>query len=144
MNSILASIIYSLLGLLTEVIFTGVYNFKKKFKGEVSMLMIPVYSSSYLLMTSVFGDILRSQHQIIRYLAITLMIYVCEYTWGFLFDTFKIKPWHYTHKIKLLRKYFSLHINHRVNILYLPLWVIFAIISWHFYENIDGILNKLW
>lgn len=140
----IAAVIYGLLGLMIETIFTGFYNFRKKFKGEVSLLMFPVYASSYLLMTSLFGNLIKEQHAVIRYLIITLLIYISEYAWGFIFDTFKIKPWHYTHKIKLLRKYFALHINNRVNLLYLPFWFLFAILSWHYYINIDEILSKIW
>lgn len=142
--SFVASVIYGLLGLTTEVIFTGFYNFRKKFKGEVSLLMFPVYSTSHLSMTSLFGEIIKNQHQIVKYLAITLLIYISKYLWGFIFDVFKIKPWHYTHKVKLLRKYFALHINNRVNLVYLPFWFLFAILSWHYYENIGGILSKIW
>lgn len=139
----LAAVIYGLFGLLTEVIFTGIYNFRKKFNANVSLLMFPVYTSSYYLMTTVFGEFLKKQPILLTYLLITIMIYVCEYSWGFIFDTFKIKPWHYTHKIKLLRKYFALHVNHRINLLYLPFWAIFAIVSWYYYLNIEIWLQKL-
>ena len=37
-----------------------------------------------------------------------------------------------------------LHINNRVNLVYLPFWFLFAILSWHYYENIGGILSKIW
>lgn len=134
-NSLLPAIVFGALGLLVEVCFTAAHNVwnRKPPFGVVSLWMYPVYSGSFHLL-SFIGDLLRGLPLYQIYFVITILIYVCEYTWGVIYRVFGITPWYYNHEIRLFGRVYALHVQHVITAVYFPFWYGFAAVIWWYFS----------
>ena len=115
--------LFSAFGLCCELVFTGLkQGFAGSFLGEVSLLMIPVYSFAYLGM----GPALRllERHGAMgpaRRLPLTVIaIYAVEWSFGAAYRALGLSPWHYDHG------WASDFSGGHITLYYLPAWLVFA------------------
>jgi hypothetical protein len=110
-------------GLCVEILFTGLAEgVGGSFRGQVSLLMIPVYAVAWLLL----GPALRGLRAIgwsgaPRRLPLTVLaIYAVEWSFGALYADMGLWPWRYAHG------WASDFSNGHVTLLYAPFWLVFA------------------
>lgn len=110
-------------GLCTEIVFTGLAEgVGGSFRGQVSLLMIPVYAVAWILL----GPALRGLRAIgwsdaARRLPLTVLaIYAVEWSFGAFYAEMGLWPWRYTHG------WASEFSDGHVTLLYLPFWLGFA------------------
>ena len=118
-------LLFSVFGLMVETVFTGLFAaWSGSFKGGVSLLMIPVYSLSYLIGIKVLPlveNTLLFKVQF-RLPLIVLVVYSIEWIFGAAYQTIGLLPWHYDHG------WASNFSNGNITLLYLPAWLFFALI----------------
>ena len=120
--------IYTCLGLVTETIFTSIWNFFSDhqknniwlFHGTVSLLMIPVYFTGYYFLSAPLSPFLSKSNIYLTCVIITLMIYTVEFSWASIYDLFNIRPWNYDHSTTLFGVYIRFDIQGKITMLYLP------------------------
>lgn len=119
------ALLFSVFGLMTETVFTGLAAFwAGSFKGSVSLLMIPVYCFSYLLANWLLPKV---EHTVffklpIRVPAIVITIYIIEWGFGAAYKAIGLVPWHYQHA------WASDFSNGNITLYFLPAWIGFALI----------------
>lgn len=120
-------ILFSMYGLVNEIIFTGIFSWFPTLKGTVSLLMIPVYSVSYLLLVSnIYKKLTRFAENIfLRSFFVVLIVYFVEYIFGNVYFFMGFNPWKYHHG------WASEFSNGAITLYYLPFWYIFAFIVVH-------------
>lgn len=130
-----ASCLFSFFGVLSEIIFTGIYDYfisdKKNWKGEVSLLMFPVYWIAYFLFSTpihfLFASFLIPFQ--VQCLLVVILIYIIEYCAGRLYLHFGMSCWHYDHVFTLFGKQLRFDVDNVITFLYFPLWYLFAFIG---------------
>ncbi len=130
-----AASIFSFLGLLVEVIFSGILDLFKKgilhMRGDVHLAMAPVYFISYFFLTYLVDSIGWNDIAWMQIYFVVFVVYVAEYFFGLLYERIGIKAWHYDHVIMGWR--FDLH--NKITLAYFPFWCVFAflVIQYHKY-----------
>lgn len=144
---VVSSVLFSIFGVVCEIFFTAIYNTietrGKSIKGEVSLLMFPVYFFAYLLFAiplvklfSVIGIGLFMQC-----LTITALIYLVEYCAGILYDRFGHRPWHYEHSFIVFDHVIRFDLNNKITLLYFPVWMFFAYTAMKFHNLIAWVFH---
>lgn len=132
-----AALIFGGFGLLVELLFSCVYDIIKtrifSLNSSVSLWMYPVYAGSFHLL-SFIGPYLQRMPTYEIYFIIVICLYICEFSWSFIYEKFGIQPWCYHHAIRFRGVKYLLHVNHRITVLYAPFWFIFAYFIWEFYK----------
>lgn len=118
-------LLFSAFGLIVETTFTGCAAFwDGSFKGGVSLLMIPVYSLSYVLGIYTLPYIEKTVifKPVFRLPIIVIVIYSIEWTFGAFYKSIGLIPWHYDHG------WASDFSNGNITLYFLPAWVLFSLI----------------
>ena len=116
---------FSMFGLCTEIVFTGVSAFwSGSFLGHVSLLMIPVYAFAYLIAGPLLGALERRgmMRLAIRIPLTVLLIYAIEWSFGGAYRALGLSPWLYDHG------WASDFSGGLITLYYLPAWMVFAVI----------------
>ena len=126
-----AALLFSVFGLCTELVFTGfAASWEGSFRGQVSLLMVPVYALAY----GVVGLALRVISRFDLRLGLwrvalgVLLVYAIEWSAGAAYGSLGLRPWHYEHG------WASNWSNGLVTLYYAPVWAIFVVIAervWH-------------
>jgi uncharacterized membrane protein len=122
-------ILYGLLGLLVEVVYTAVYaaaeaivdrtEIDTKLRGHTYLWMAPVYGFGCLLFEQLHGAIF-DWHWSLRLVFYAVLITLFEYLSGFLIEKLTgTIPWDYS-----ARRW---HIHGKIRLDYLPLWGCFGL-----------------
>ena len=118
-------LLFSAFGLMVEIIFTGLGEFwSGSFKGSVSLLMIPVYSLSYILGVTALPVIRETIlfKLSFRIPLIILTVYIIEWAFGAFYAALGLTPWYYDHG------WASEFSNGHITLYFLPAWAGFSLI----------------
>jgi hypothetical protein len=122
---LLGPLLFCAFGLCTEIAFTGLAaGVADSFRGQVSLLMIPVYAFVYV----VIGPLLTAADRLgldstwRRLPAVVVAIYAIEWSWGALYASLGLQPWHYDHG------WASDFSSGHITLLYLPAWLVFGLV----------------
>ncbi len=133
---VLGMLLFSVFGLMIEIIFTGIFAFwSGSFKGQVSLLMIPVYSLSYYLGLKLLPLVEDTQLYELKYRlpGIVLIVYTIEWIFGAFYQGIGLLPWYYDHG------WASDFSNGNITLLYVPAWLFFAWIVVPAIRTVEGI-----
>jgi len=112
-------------GLCTEIAFTGLWaRWEGSFRGEVSLLMVPVYALAYVLLVTLRPRFEAGAlaHPLPRTALLVLGIYAIEWAAGAAYAAIGLTPWHYDHG------WVSNWSGGHVTLYYLPAWVLVALL----------------
>lgn len=122
---VVGMLLFSIFGLMIETTFTGLGAWwSGSFKGGVSLLMIPVYSLSYLLgivAIKYLADTVVFEMKF-RIPIIVVTVYSVEWFFGALYQKMGLLPWYYDHG------WASAFSNGNITLYFLPAWVFFGLI----------------
>jgi hypothetical protein len=141
------ALLFGLIGLIVEIVFTGIYKAieernLKALSGHVSLFMFPVYAGSYHIF-SALSEYFKSYPEYQIYFFITLVIYFCEYCWGWIYlNMFNIRAWYYTHQVRIGKRVYNLHLSNFITAIYFPFWYIFSIGIWEYSKFIDTLIQR--
>lgn len=123
-RGLVAALLFSAFGLCVEVLFTGLKSgLRGDLMGTVSLLMVPVYSSAYVLIGAVLHLGWWKDLPATLRVAITVVaIYTIEWGFGVTYHALGFEPWRYDHGAA------SEFSGGHVTLLYLPFWCIFALV----------------
>lgn len=117
------TVLFIAFGLCTEIVFTGVSaGFGGNFRGEVSLLMIPVYALAWAVLGPGLALLKRLGFDgaAVRLPLTVVAIYAIEWAFGAAYATAGLWPWHYEHG------WASDFSNGHITLLYAPFWLVFA------------------
>lgn len=118
-------LLFSVFGLMVETTFTGLSAaWSGSFKGGVSLLMIPVYCLSYFIGIKALPLIENTTlyRWYFRLPLIVVTVYSIEWSFGALYQSVGLHPWHYNHG------WASEFSNGNITLYFLPAWLFFALI----------------
>ena len=133
-------LLFSAFGLCVEIAFTGLSAGRaQSFRGEVSLLMVPVYSTAFLAIGPLLGLAGRFglQRPVLRIPLTVVAIYAVEWSFGAGYAALGLAPWYYDHG------WASDWSRGFVTLRYLPAWIGFAVIVvpvWRRVEKASRIL----
>src|SRR3989338_3054874 len=112
---------FALLGMGLENIWTGIYGFIKNrdvtLRGYSNVWVLPVYGIGAWAFGFFIG-VLQNAAWWVRGLIYVVLIYAIDYLANFTIERWTgANPWPYEGR---------LHINHRINLAYFPLWFVFG------------------
>lgn len=146
-------IAYGSLGLLVEVVFTGIHAFfflkSKNAYGRVSLWMFPVWGSGALILEQIrdWSDTNPNLwwHITLRAILLTVVIYILEFVWGLFFEYFPITKrcvWKYMDP-KTHEKVHRFSIMGLIRLDYAIYWYALAIIFDVFSPKFRVVLNTM-
>jgi hypothetical protein len=118
------AVLFAAFGLCTEIVFTGVKAWTgESFLGHVSLLMVPVYALTFLLLGPLLSAAERFRLGLRGYLPLAVLaIYAIEWSSGAFYRWLGFEPWHYDHG------WASAFSGGNITLYYLPAWLVFALI----------------
>jgi uncharacterized membrane protein len=122
-------LLYGLLGLLVEVIYTAVYAAAEsvvdriavdpRFRGHTYLWMAPIYGFGGIVFEQLFAAII-DWHWLIRMGVYAVLITVVEYICGYIIEKMTGSiPWDYSKR--------RWHIHGKIRLDYLPVWACFGL-----------------
>ena len=135
---VLLSLLFACIGISTEVVFTSLSKAVSTFiaddaidwamGGKTYLWMFLIYASIPLLF-KLFEPLVQKFNTFIRALIAVAVIYLVEFTTGFLLEMIIGKcPWKYTE---------GLHVFGYIRLDYFPFWLIFALIIVSVFQILD-------
>lgn len=125
-------VVYGLLGWCMEVFWTGLGSLISgdvRLVGETCIWMFPIYGLAIFL--EPIHDFIRSYPAIIRGGIYTVLIYLAEYSTGFLLKVIiGVCPWRYTD---------SLSVNGLITLYFIPVWFTVGLL----FEKIHDLLLRV-
>jgi hypothetical protein len=119
------AVLFTMFGLCTEIVFTGILSWwGGSFRGQVSLLMIPVYASAYVFARPLqrrMDEAGWSSPRVQVPLAV-LLVYTLEWSFGETYAAFGLWPWRYEHG------WASDFSNGHITLFYLPAWTFFGFV----------------
>ena len=126
-------LLYSLLGLVVEVVYTAVYGAAEavvdkrpvdpKLTGHTYLWMLPIYGLGGLLFEQVYGAVL-GWHWVARGLLYCVGIFLIEYLAGWVIEKLTGSvPWDYSRR--------RWHVHGKIRLDYLPVWFVFGLFLEH-------------
>lgn len=121
-----ASFVFSLLGLLTEIFFSAAISILKhgwkNARGDVHLAMTPVYFLSYFFLSAIIDYIGWNNILWMQIYVVACIVYIVEYLFGLVYEKLDIRAWHYDHIFFGIR----FDLNNKITLLYFPFWLVFA------------------
>lgn len=139
-SSVVGALLFAAFGVCTEIVFTGVWaGADASFKGQVSLLMVPVYVTAYLLI----GPLLRfagargvtSRWKLVPFGV--LVVYALEWSFGAFYQELGFRPWRYDHG------WASDFSGGHITLYYAPAWCLFVLIAVPVYRAIRRVAPLL-
>ncbi len=121
-----AALLFVGFGLCTEIVFTGLAGaWEGSFRGQVSLLMVPVYALAYFAIGAALWALeqVGAKHLAVRVAAGVTMVYAIEWSFGLLFGSLGLRPWHYEHG------WASDFSGGWITLYYLPAWALFVVLA---------------
>ena len=139
-SSLVGALLFAGFGLCTEIVFTGLWAGPgASFKGEVSLLMVPVYATAYFLIGPLLrvaeGRGLTSPWQLV--LPGVLVVYALEWSFGAFYEALGFRPWRYDHG------WASDFSGGHITLYYAPAWCVFVLIAIPVYRAIRRVAPRL-
>ncbi|MGH0033509.1 MAG: hypothetical protein ACQGVK_00635 [Myxococcota bacterium] len=113
-------------GLCTELCFTGVSaSWAGSFRGQVSLLMVPVYLLAYVAIGPALSQLERRgwTRLTTRVGLGVALVYGFEWSFGLLYGALGLRPWHYDHG------WASDFSGGCITLYYLPAWALFVLLA---------------
>ena len=104
MNRFLRFIIYGLLGMIIEILFTGfsdIKNMNFNLVGHTSVWMFFVYGSAVFVLEPVYG-LIKNENTIIRGCVYATTIFFIEFSSGMILDMLNITAWKYQGELSVM------------------------------------------
>ena len=118
-----ATALFVAFGLCVEIVFTGLSEGAGgSFRGQVSLLMVPVYIVAWLLLGPGLALLrtLSLDGFLVRLPLTVLVVYGIEWAFGAFYWEVGLRPWHYQHG------WASDFSGGHITLLYAPFWFVFA------------------
>lgn len=136
-------IAYACLGLLVEVVFTGIssgISGDRRLTSKTYLWMIPVYGFGGVIITEIISY-LSTWHILVRSIVVTIAIYTIEFTSGLVLQRLIGRcPWQYTDKHGRIHRNSVLGL---IRLDYVLFWYILAATFDHFSERIRMSINYI-